>query len=93
MSTAFAAVDVIPLLDDSKFLPVEYPNGANTAPLVELLKSIGDVGSCVLLEPNVVVPKICPTTGLKSNASDNSYVPSGSRLPKSTLVGEYVGMS
>ena len=46
-----------------------------------------------MLEPKVVVPRIWPTTGLKSTASDNSYVPSGSNPPKSTLLGEYTGIS
>jgi len=56
------------------------------------LKLIG-LSGLGALELNVVVPRICPNTGLKSTASANSNSPSGSKPPRSTLLGTYLGMS
>ena len=81
-STPVAEIPVTPASNDL----LEYANGDDTQPEVVLLKLIGDSGFGVP-ELKVVVPNSCPNTGLKSTASANSNSPSGSRPPKSTLLG------
>ena len=90
-STALAPVDEIPETDASNDLLIKA-NGDDTIPELVLLILTG-LSGLGALELNVVVPISCPSTGLKSTASASSNSPSGSRPPRSTLLGTYLGMS